>query len=86
MSGLATASNVGRDIQWQGNLSGEYDDWMFGVGPSPLTWPLLAVVFAIWGRLFWHELRRNWVSWRAGLVLLILLAVWLYLTSTNGFF
>jgi hypothetical protein len=49
---------------------------MLGLGPSWLEMPLLIALFAEWVRLFWHELRQNWVSWRAFVVLGLLLALW----------
>jgi hypothetical protein len=48
---------------------------MLGLGPSWLEMPLLIALFAEWVRLFWHELRQNWVSWRAFVVLGLLLAL-----------
>jgi hypothetical protein len=51
----------------------------------PAVWVLI-VVFAVWARLFWPELTRNLVSWRSGLVLLALIAVWFWLTMPRVFF
>jgi hypothetical protein len=63
---------------------------MFGLGSSPLTWPLLVVVFAVWFHLYWHELKRNWLSWRAFVVLVAMVLAWacilMYVNSARGFF
>ena len=52
---------------------------------NPIAGPLLIVAVAIWGRLFWHELRKNEVSWKAGVTLLLILAFWTLLVAINAF-
>jgi hypothetical protein len=47
---------------------------------------LLIANFAVWGCLFWHELRRNWLSWRALVALAALLMASAWLTSPGSFF
>ena len=59
---------------------------MWGLGIPELDPFVLLIIFAVWGALYWHELRHNRVSWRAAVVLLLLVILWVIVVARSPAF